>query len=115
MNEHLFVYGTLAPGHPHEHVLADLPGTWVPATLHGRLVHEGRGIEHGYPAIVLDEHRPDRVAGYLFSSEALAGHWGQLDDFEGESHTRVAATVEVEGGGHVTAWVYVLSAPGTGG
>lgn len=33
MPEHLFVYGTLAPGRPNAHVLAEVPGTWRPATI----------------------------------------------------------------------------------
>jgi gamma-glutamylcyclotransferase (GGCT)/AIG2-like uncharacterized protein YtfP len=31
VTDRLFVYGTLAPGRPNEHVLADLGGTWEPA------------------------------------------------------------------------------------
>lgn len=38
MTYQLFVYGTLAPGWPNEHVLADVPGGWEPATVTGRLL-----------------------------------------------------------------------------
>lgn len=35
MEERLFVYGTLAPGKPNEHVLAGLTGDWVAASVKG--------------------------------------------------------------------------------
>lgn len=42
MPEQLFVYGTLAPGRPNAHVLADVPGTWRPATISGSPYECGR-------------------------------------------------------------------------
>ncbi len=33
MTDRLFIYGTLAPGRPNEHVLAEVPGAWEPATV----------------------------------------------------------------------------------
>ena len=51
MTQRLFVYGTLAPGRPNEHVLADVPGEWEAATVSGRLLHEGWGAAVGYPGI----------------------------------------------------------------
>ena len=71
MPHRLFVYGTLAPGRPNAHVLADVPGKWEPATTTGTLVPEGWGAAAGYPGIILDEHG-GIVPGFLFSSEALA-------------------------------------------
>ncbi len=50
--EHLFVYGTLAPGRPNEHILADVPGTWQSAIVFGTLIDEGWGAELGYPGII---------------------------------------------------------------
>lgn len=55
MTDRLFVYGTLAPGRPNEHVLADVEGTWEPATVKGTLLQEGWGAAAGYPGIVLDD------------------------------------------------------------
>jgi gamma-glutamylcyclotransferase (GGCT)/AIG2-like uncharacterized protein YtfP len=69
MTHRLFVYGTLAPGRPNEHVLADVPGEWEPATVTGTLFQEGWGAAVGYPGIVLDEHGGE-VEGFLFSSSA---------------------------------------------
>lgn len=105
MSHRLFVYGTLAPGRPNEHVLANIPGKWEPATVTGRLLQEGWGAAAGYPAVVLDEHGGE-VPGFLFSSESLAGHWARLDEFEGEGYERVLTTVKVKDGAVVDAYIY---------
>jgi len=47
MTERLFVYGTLAPGRPNEHILADVPGSWEPARVTGTLREEGWGAAMG--------------------------------------------------------------------
>jgi gamma-glutamylcyclotransferase (GGCT)/AIG2-like uncharacterized protein YtfP len=78
MTQRLFVYGTLAPGRPNEHVLADVPGTWELATVRGRLLQQGWGADAGFPGIVLDEDGPE-VHGMLFSSAMLSEHWKRLD------------------------------------
>jgi gamma-glutamylcyclotransferase (GGCT)/AIG2-like uncharacterized protein YtfP len=112
--ERLFVYGTLAPGRPNEHVLAEVPGEWEPAVVAGRLVDGGWGSALGYPAIVLDPEGPDRVDGVLFSSPELGEHWERLDDFEGEAYERVQTTASLSDGRVVTAHVYALRAQPTG-
>jgi gamma-glutamylcyclotransferase (GGCT)/AIG2-like uncharacterized protein YtfP len=112
MIHRLFVYGTLAPGRPNEHVLADVRGQWEPATVPGTLLHEGWGAAVGYPGIVLDE-RGGKVQGFLFSSERLAEHWARLDEFEGEGYERVLTTAELEDGTAVDAYIYRLSGNGS--
>jgi gamma-glutamylcyclotransferase (GGCT)/AIG2-like uncharacterized protein YtfP len=105
--QRLFVYGTLAPGRPNEHVLADIDGKWEPASVRGVLVQEGWGFEHGYPAIALDPAAPE-VSGLLFVSEHLDEHWARLDEFEGIGYERV--TVLAQGkDGPVEAQVYVTA------
>ena len=37
--ERLFVYGTLGPGRPNEHILLKIGGTWQPASV--RLANSG--------------------------------------------------------------------------
>jgi len=111
MTHRLFVYGTLAPGRPNEHVLADVPGRWEPATVTGTLLQEGWGAAVGYPGIVLDE-RGGEVKGFLFSSESLAEHWARLDEFEGEGYERVLARVKLKDGTAVDAYIYRLSENG---
>ena len=84
MFEQLFVYGTLGPGRPNEHVLGAIGGTWEPAAVTGTLRQEGWGAAMGYPGIDLDE-QSNEVEGFLFSSENLSCHWAALDKFEGEA------------------------------
>jgi gamma-glutamylcyclotransferase (GGCT)/AIG2-like uncharacterized protein YtfP len=107
MTSRLFVYGTLAPGRPNEHVLADVAGTWQPAQVNGHLLEQGWGAAVGFPAMVLDEHGPE-VDGYLLSSDALDRAWERLDEFEGDGYERVLTRVRLEEGGTVEAFIYVL-------
>jgi gamma-glutamylcyclotransferase (GGCT)/AIG2-like uncharacterized protein YtfP len=88
MTDYLFVYGTLAPDRPNEHVLAGVPGTWKPAIVKGTLRQQGWGAALGYPGIVLHEAGDD-VHGFIFSSAELTRHWSRLDEFEGEGSDRV--------------------------
>lgn len=107
MKEHLFVYGTLAPGRPNEHVLEAVGGSWSSAAIHGTLRHEGWGAELGYPGIDLNEHGGE-IEGFLFSSENLSDHWGKLDKFEGDGYIRVLTKVRCTDGKIVDAYIYAL-------
>jgi gamma-glutamylcyclotransferase (GGCT)/AIG2-like uncharacterized protein YtfP len=109
MIHRLFVYGTLAPGRPNEHVLAGVPGEWDAATVAGTLHQEGWGAAAGYPGIVLDESG-GQVEGLLFTSESLAEHWARLDEFEGAGYERVLTTVKLKDGAAMDAYIYTLSA-----
>lgn len=111
MIDALFVYGTLAPGRPNAHVLADLTGTWEPASVRGTLLQHGWGADLGYPGLVPDEDGAD-ITGLLFTSPHLAAHWERLDAFEGEGYERVSGQVTLLGGGPTgrttRAYVYAL-------
>ena len=107
MTNRLFVYGTLAPGRPNEHVLAEVEGKWERASVRGRLFPEGWGAAAGYPGIVLDENGSE-VEGFLFSSESLSEHWDRLDEFEGDGSERVLTTAKLKDGTTVDAYVYRL-------
>ena len=107
MTQNLFVYGTLAPGRPNEHVLAALGGTWRPATVRGHLKPWGWGAEMGYPGLVLDESG-EEITGFIFSSDHLGEHWDELDDFEGEQYRRVLTEVQTSHGSSTEAHIYVL-------
>lgn len=104
----LFAYGTLAPGRPNGHILADVAGTWEPATLRARLVQDGWGAALGYPALVLDEEAADLVPGMLFSSDTLAGLWEHLDEFEGDNYQRLTVQVTMATGTQRSAQTYTL-------
>jgi gamma-glutamylcyclotransferase (GGCT)/AIG2-like uncharacterized protein YtfP len=112
MINRLFVYGTLAPGRPNAHVLADVSGTWEPATVRGTLIPEGWGAAEGYSAIVLNAEGAE-VEGLLFSSDSLAEHWARLDEFEGDGYERVMTKVKLRDGTITNANVYALRG-GTG-
>jgi len=107
MRDRLFVYGALAPGRPNEHVLAEVPRRWEPATVKGTLLQEGWGVAVGYPGIVLDELGGE-VHGFIFSSEELAEHWARLDDFEGDGYERVVTSAELGDETVVKAHIYAL-------
>ena len=107
MIEKLFVYGTLGPGRPNEHVLDAIGGSWENAYVKGTLRHEGWGSEMGYPGIDLDDHG-EEVEGFLFTSENLSDHWLELDQFEGEAYQRVLAKVKLKDGTMVDAYIYTL-------
>jgi gamma-glutamylcyclotransferase (GGCT)/AIG2-like uncharacterized protein YtfP len=107
MIERLFVYGTLAPGRPNEHVLSAIGGSWEAASVSGSLRQEGWGAAMGYPGIDLDE-LGDEIQGSLFSSEKLSEHWAKLDAFEGESYERVLTVVKLRGNRTVDAYIYTL-------
>ena len=107
--ERLAVYGTLGPGRPNHHHLADLAGEWTTGVVHGRLIEAGWGAGLGYPGIVLDAAAPG-VPVDLLTSPDLAAAWDRLDAFEGPGYRRVAAQVETATGPS-TAWIYVLAAP----
>ena len=107
--ERLFIYGSLQPGGPNEHVLAAIGGEWEPAVIRGNLVERGWGASIGYPGIVLDESGND-VHGHVFSSSNLNANWDSLDEFEGEEYERIVTTVTLPRGEQVQAHVYVLRA-----
>lgn len=115
MCNHLFVYGTLAPGQPNEHILAPLAGCWRNASVSGALLDEGWGAEMGYPGLLLtqsqasgSEHAEQVVEGQVFSSDALPQHWQRLDEFEGEAYQRTLTQVRLQDGTSMTAYVYAL-------
>jgi len=104
--QRLFVYGTLAPGRPNEHVLAEVPGTWEAGTVRGDLLARGWGAASGFPALVLRDDA-DPVTGFVLTSASLDAEWPRLDEFEGEGYERVLASVTLSSGPVVEAWLYV--------
>jgi len=104
----LFVYGSLAPGRPNEHVLAPLGGTWQPAAVRGHLVQLGWGAAMGYPALMLDDAGAE-VRGFVFTAAGLPAFWDTLDAFEGDQYQRVLTTARLDDGSLVEACVYVLA------
>ncbi|EGD59215.1 hypothetical protein Y88_1277 [Novosphingobium nitrogenifigens DSM 19370] len=104
----LATYGTLAPGRPNAHQLADLGGTWATGVVRGRLIAQGWGADLGFPGMVPDEDG-EEIAVHLFYSSELPAHWPRLDAFEGEGYRRVPVQVLTEQG-LVWASIYALAA-----
>ena len=90
--EKLFVYGTLGPGRPNEHILKNIGGTWKDAFVFGELFEEGWGAEKGFPGIRF-ENKVAKVRGFVFYSENLKDHWKELDAFEGAAYQRIKTEV----------------------
>ena len=105
--ERLFVYGTLAPNRPNEHILKDLVGTWEYSTVKGRLYQEGWGAQMGYPGVILD-NEGQTIQGSIFRSPELSKKWEFLDDFEGEEYERVLVKAKLLTGEFVDAFIYAL-------
>lgn len=108
MTQYLFVYGSLGPGRPNEHVLTDIGGTWEQGTVKGHLKKKGWGAEMGYPGIVLDDAGED-VSGFIFCSDHLDDSWDELDRFEGEGYKRVITTVQLKDKSKIKAYIYELN------
>ena len=106
--ERLFIYGSLAPGRPNHDVLKDIPGSWEPASLKGKLLDKGWGATLGYPGIIPSDEG-EEVQGFLFASEYLSEHWSMLDEYEGTGYKRITVQVKAESGEKIEAYVYALN------
>ncbi len=103
----LFVYGTLGPGRPNEHLLKKIGGSWQAASVRGTLYSEGWGAAMGYPGIILGEDG-EEVEGFLFTSDDLHAHWSDLDEFEGKAYERIPTMATIKDGIKVPAYIYAL-------
>ncbi|MDX1500755.1 MAG: gamma-glutamylcyclotransferase [Thermoanaerobaculia bacterium] len=107
----LAAYGTLQPGAPNHHLVADLGGSWLQGRVRGRLRHEGWGVLHGYPALEVDP-RADEVSVVVLVSDRLPAAWKRLDRFEGPGYLRVLVPVVLADGAVRVANLYAARGPG---
>lgn len=105
IDQRLATYGTLAPGRPNHHHLADLEGRWLIGKVRGNLVPRGWGAALGYPALVPAEDG-DEIEVHLFLSPDLPDHWERLDAFEGAEYRRTRIEVQTPEG-PLEAWIYL--------
>ena len=106
--DNLFVYGSLGPGRPNEHLLKKIGGTWKRGHVWGQLFEEGWGAQMGFPGIRLDEPK-EKIAGYVFCSDNLEAFWEELDTFEGNAYQRIKTEVNLEDSGEqMEAYIYAL-------
>ena len=107
MIEKLFVYGTLAPNNPNEHILKKINGSWQDAIVVGVLKEEGWGAKMGYPGIELNKNGKE-IKGFIFKSKNLLNHWNMLDNFEGSGYERVLTQAKLKDKRIVETYIYIL-------
>jgi hypothetical protein len=78
----LIAYGTLVPGGPFHHLLADLPGAWTPCVIRGSM-----GLIRVYRSFRWNPAGEEHPA-WLFTSPELPRKLAQLDRFEGKAYRR---------------------------
>jgi len=113
MENRLFVYGTLRPGHaPAE--IADVVAAFKPV---GKGTIQGKLYDFGdYPGAVLD-HETSEVHGEVFDLPDDPDALARLDAYEefhprnpeGSLFRRVRTTVTLLNGSSETCWVYVYN------
>lgn len=105
IDRRLATYGTLAPGRPNHHQLAELEGRWLVGTVKGNLVSRGWAAALGYPALIPAD-KGDEIEVDLFLSADLPDHWDRLDAFEGSEYRRARIEVQTTEG-LLEAWIYL--------
>lgn len=108
MTSHLFVYGTLMSGGENHPLLARRAELIGPGRMRGRFF-----LVDYYPGLVESEDLGDIVVGEvwrLLEPDILR----ELDELEGCTEvpplfTRASRAVTIDGGGALSAWVYVYA------
>lgn len=108
MADYLFVYGTLRgdTGHPAADLLERRARAVGYGLLRGRLYDLG-----AYPAAVRSPEPRHRVRGIVYRMEPGLREvlLSELDAYEGAEYRREVATVRLESGESVSAWVYLYA------
>ena len=95
------------PNCPNGHVLEEIGGKFIPATVKGKLIDAGWSASMGYPGIRLDAGE-DTIHGFLFYSANLINYWEYLDEFEGAEFERTPVLVERYDELEVDTFIYAL-------
>jgi gamma-glutamylcyclotransferase (GGCT)/AIG2-like uncharacterized protein YtfP len=103
----LAVYGTLAPGEPHESILKPIRGTWYDGFVRGYLHDSEWDTEIDYQGLIWDPEG-DSIPVKVLLSENLPAEWARLDEFEGEEYARILAPVENQHGLFAVANIYAF-------
>jgi gamma-glutamylcyclotransferase (GGCT)/AIG2-like uncharacterized protein YtfP len=103
--EHFITYGSLAPGGPNHHRVAELSGTWERGWVEGDLEPTGWGAQLGYPALRWRPGGP-RIPAHLLRSATLREHWAALDRFEGPGYQRILVPFYNDAGLSAIGYVY---------
>lgn len=102
---HLCIYGRMRPGGPDAHVLEPLGGTWSECEFPGHLQSDGQCSLDQCPGLAWAPTR-EWNAGFLLTSDRLAGTWAELDAKEGAEYARLLIPVRI-GDGETVANIYV--------
>ncbi|MEE8294186.1 MAG: gamma-glutamylcyclotransferase family protein, partial [Sphingomonadales bacterium] len=105
MTNALFVYGSLVPGGPNQHILSKIGGTWEKGSVRGFLHNRGWGAKEGFSGIKIDS-AGELVPGLVLTSPALKDEWPWLDAFEGSDYRRVVVEVLMADGTVQKAYIY---------
>ncbi|WP_439131974.1 gamma-glutamylcyclotransferase family protein [Polaribacter sp.] len=104
----LFVYGTLKPGCSNHHILQNIGGDCIKATLFGFEFDKDWEKQTGYPGLIKSNFDA-KVEGFLFVSENLKRNWEVLDGFETEAYTRKIVPITIKNNQKVNGFVYVIN------
>lgn len=103
----LAAYGTLAPGEANHDRVSGCPGTWWRGTV------TGRRAMRDHPVFTFDPAAPP-VPVAVLSSEQLAAHWPQLDEFEGDDYCRILVPIARTDGSFTIGNLYEVVVPVVG-
>jgi len=99
---HLFAYGTLMC----EDIMQEVSGS-LPKHRRGDLKEYARRRVRGHVYPGLLQREGNRVDGVVYL-DVPASAWERLDRFEGEMYARQAVSIEMDGGGQLTAETYIV-------
>jgi len=66
----LFIYGTLGPEGPNNHIMQEIGGSWIKATVQGSLHKAGWAADMGYLGMTL-EPKTEVIEGHIFIPHTL--------------------------------------------
>lgn len=102
--DRVFLYGTLRAGQAARSLIGEYIRESEPAALTGRLY----AFDDGYPGVVL-ERGGGRIFGEVVVLADASAVFALLDAYEGDDFQRVRTEAELEEGGRVPTWCYVLA------
>lgn len=99
-SKNLVIYGSLAPGEVHAHVLRYIKGSWAGATIQGTITNEDK-----YPVFTWIPAGKEHEV-YFFRSDDLPFSWRRIDNFEGGGYIRTWTNARLADGDLVVSNVY---------
>lgn len=108
--EHLIIYGTLAPGQPNYSKIEHIKGLWQDAVIWGQLKNEGWGAEMGYYGFVSSMTEDmQAINAKVLQSSMLVNEYSFLDNFEGAGYQRILTKYKLDTGEIGVGYIYALN------